>query len=52
MKKYQVWKKSSIYSNDWQLVGTYTSRNRANNKSNKLDEDYGAYISFVKMIIE
>lgn len=34
------------------LVGTYKSRTRANNKSNAIDEDYGAYISTIKMIIE
>ena len=43
--KYQV-----IFKQDKSIVGTYSTRRRASNKKNKLDNDYGSYAYSVQTI--
>tara|TARA_R100001460_G_scaffold28102_1_gene56388 strand:- start:159 stop:317 length:159 start_codon:yes stop_codon:yes gene_type:complete len=43
--KYQV-----IFSQDKSVIGTYSTRKRASNKKNKLDNDYGCYAYSVQAI--
>ena len=50
MKMYRVIKRNGLYSNDFTIVGTYKNRNRARNKAETIDMDYGAYIAFVECI--
>ena len=45
MIKYQV-----IFKNDKSIIGTYSTRKRASNKVNKLDNGYGAYAYSVQTI--
>ena len=45
MIKYQV-----IFKNDKSVIGTYSTRKRASNKVNKLDNAYGAYAYTVQAI--
>ena len=45
MIKYQV-----IFKNDKSIIGTYSTRKRASNKVNKLDNAYGAYAYTVRAI--
>ena len=45
MIKYQV-----IFKNDKSIIGTYSTRKRASNKVNKLDNAYGAYAYTVQAI--
>ena len=45
MIKYQV-----IFKNDKSIIGTYSTRKRASNKVNKLDNEYGAYAYSVQTI--
>jgi len=43
--KYQV-----IFKQDKSIIGTYSTRKRANTKRNKLDNEYGAYAYSVQAI--
>ena len=45
MIKYQV-----IFKNDKSIIGTYSTRKRASNKVNKLDNEYGAYAYTIQTI--
>mgnify|MGYP003147247098 CR=1 FL=1 len=45
MVKYQV-----IFKNDKSIIGTYSTRKRASNKVNKLDNAYGAYAYTIQTI--
>tara|TARA_R100000734_G_C3245744_1_gene48932 strand:- start:180 stop:338 length:159 start_codon:yes stop_codon:yes gene_type:complete len=43
--KYQV-----IFKQDKSIIGTYSTRKRANTKRNKLDNEYGSYAYSVQAI--
>jgi len=43
--KYQV-----IFKQDKSIIGTYSTRKRANNKKNKLDNDFGSYAYSVQVV--
>jgi len=43
--KYQV-----IFKQDKSIIGTYSTRKRASNKKNKLDNEYGCYAYSVQAI--
>lgn len=50
--KYEVRKKLNQFTTESVLVGVYSTRNRAENKVNKINQEYGCYIAYKVKIAE